>query len=72
MLSLGKFGLLAKMASLTSIRCLGQSDEDEIRRKFVEKCVPTELSDIVSFVKTETDLYFDWYATIFMLLCVYR
>lgn len=76
MLGLGRFGPFAQMSTLTSIRCLGQSNEDEIRRKFVEKRVPTELSAIVSFVKTEADSDLesdvDSYVTIPMFPCVYR
>lgn len=57
LLDRGRFGILSKITSLTSIQCLGQLQEKKIRNTFVEKRVPAELSGIVSFITTQHDLH---------------
>lgn len=61
LLNRGRFGILSKISSLTSIQCLGQFQEKKIRNMLVEKRVPAGLSGIVSFIATqdESDMYDD-------------
>lgn len=56
LLNRGRFGILSKISSLTSIQCLGQFQERKIRNMLVEKRVPAGLSGIVSFIAIQDEL----------------